>query len=536
MLLLCLAWAAVWPGAQASAAGESPEIQGALAPVVLDGRMLFRVAGVSAFPADARAAAIRKRIEAIARDPSIPPSALRTVPTGAFVTILAGDQEVMGVHEADARPEQVSAQVLALAFRKRMQEAIEEYRSARSPAALRRSVLYSVGATAALLAVGLAVILLGRRMDGLIARRLGHHIQSVGIQSFEILRAERIWATVRVGLRALRALALAAVTLAYLHFVLGRFPWTREAAGDLYDLLMSPLATMGRGLLANVPNAVFLVVLFFVARFVLHLTRLFFEAVAAGSVTLSGFSREWAQPTYRVARLVIVAFALVVAYPYIPGSSSAAFQGISIFLGVLLSLGGSSFIGNMISGYALIYRRAFAVGDRVKIGDVVGDVIELRPQVTHLRSLKNEEVIVPNSEILSHLVVNYSSYARERGLILHTAVGIGYETPWRQVEAMLVMAADRTPGLLREPRPFVLEQALGDFAVQYELNVYCDEPRQMMALYAALHRSILDVFNEYRIQIMTPAYEGDPAEPKLVPREQWHAPPATPVATERPGA
>jgi small-conductance mechanosensitive channel len=174
----------------------------------------------------------------------------------------------------------------------------------------------------------------------------------------------------------------------------------------------------------------------------------------------------------------------------------------------------------------MIYRRTFKIGDRVKIGDVIGDVTEMRLQVTHLRSPKNEEVIVPNSQILGGEVVNYSSYAREGKLILHATVGIGYEVSWRQVEAMLLLAAERTEGLLRDPRPFVHEKALGDFAVTYEINAFCDDAQAMPTRYAALHRSILDVFNEYGVQIMTPAYEGDPEQPKVVPKARWFDAPA----------
>jgi small-conductance mechanosensitive channel len=225
-------------------------------------------------------------------------------------------------------------------------------------------------------------------------------------------------------------------------------------------------------------------------------------------------------------RFGIVAFALVVAYPYIPGSGSDAFKGISIFIGILFSLGSSSAIANIIAGYMLSYRRAFKVNDRVRIGDVTGDVTEVRVQVTHLRTVKNEEVIVPNSSILNNEIVNYSSYARREGLILHTEVGIGYETPWRQVEGMLLLAAERTGGLLRTPPPFVRQTKLGDFAVTYELNAYCADAQQMGPLYTEMHRSILDVFNEYGVQIMTPAYEGDPPEPKIVPKEAWFAKPS----------
>jgi small-conductance mechanosensitive channel len=219
-----------------------------------------------------------------------------------------------------------------------------------------------------------------------------------------------------------------------------------------------------------------------------------------------------------------------VAYPYVPGSGSDAFKGISIFIGVVLSLGSTSAIANIVAGYMMTYRRAFRIGDRVKIGAAVGDVVETRLQVTRLRTVKNEEVIVPNSTILNNEVVNYSSLARNEGLILHPTVGIGYETPWRQVEAMLLEAAGRTRGLMADPPPFVRQASLGDFAITYELNVHCDDPQAMNALYTELHRNILDVFNEFGVQIMTPAYEGDPEQPKLVPKERWFAAPAQPAA------
>jgi len=225
-------------------------------------------------------------------------------------------------------------------------------------------------------------------------------------------------------------------------------------------------------------------------------------------------------------RIGVVAFALVVAYPYIPGSGSEAFKGLSIFAGVLISIGSSSFISNYMAGYTLIYRRLFAVGDRVQIGDVVGEVLETRVQVTRLRTYKNEEVIVPNSTILNSVVTNYSKLAASRGLILHTSVGIGYEVPWRQVEGMLLTAAERTSGVLKEPKPFVLQTGLGDFAVTYEINAYVGGTEQIAQRYDELHANIQDVFNEYGVQIMTPAYEGDPEVPKTVPREQWHAAPS----------
>jgi small-conductance mechanosensitive channel len=346
-----------------------------------------------------------------------------------------------------------------------------------------------------------------------------------------VMRAEQIWTAVRRAFTAIRTLTLAAGVLVYLGVVLAYWPWTRGLSRGLFGLALTPLQVLGLRFVANIPQLVFLAVLFLLVRFTLKIIRLFFEAVQRGTVALSGFDVEWAEPTYKIVRIAVVAFALVVAYPYIPGSESAAFKGVSLFIGILFSLGSSTAISNIIAGYMMTYRRAFRLGERVKIGDTVGDVIQMRLQVTHLRTPKNEEVVIPNSQILSGEVLNYSSLARTHGLLLHTEVGIGYETPWRQVEAMLLEAARRTNGLGTEPRPFVQLKRLGDFAVTYELNAPCVEVTAMNPLYSALHRNILDVFNEYGVQIMTPAYEGDTELPKVVPPKDWYAAPAVAPTT-----
>jgi len=270
-----------------------------------------------------------------------------------------------------------------------------------------------------------------------------------------------------------------------------------------------------------------------VTRYVLRLVLMFFDGIEHGRISVASLDSELAQPTYRIVRLLIVVFAMVVAYPYIPGSDSEAFKGISLFLGLVFSLGSTSIISNILAGYTMIYRRAFRIGDRIQVGEVTGDVLERKLLVTRLRTVKNEEIVIPNSLIMNSNIVNYSTLARGQGLILHTTVGIGYETPWRQVEAMLCMAAERTPGLLAEPKPFVLQKALGDFCVTYEINVYCDQPNAMARLYTDLHRNILDVFNEHGVQIMTPAYVADTPQPKVVPREQWFEAPAEPPSTSQ---
>jgi small-conductance mechanosensitive channel len=527
--------AAQGPGATGGA-GPEAEIAHVTAPVVLDGETLFRVRGASTFPAEERARRISGRIEELARTASIAPEAVQAVPGEDLVNITAGDRFLVAVTDADARLEGLDRRLLAGAYVDRIQSGLRAYRQARHPQVLLRGARRALAATVLLLVAILGLRWAFRRLEARFGQSYEEKIRSVQIQSFEILRAQRLRSAFRAVVRVLRAATAAVLVYLWLQFVLGSFPLTRPLAARLLTLVLDPLSRLGSGLLALLPDLAFLLVLYLVTRWVLGLTRLFFDAVAKGHVTLSGFEAEWALPTYRIVRIGIVAFALVVAYPYIPGSRSAAFQSISIFLGVMFSIGSSSFIANIIAGYSMTYRRAFRLGDRIQVGEVFGDVSEIRLQVTHVRSVKNEEIVVPNSTLLSSNVVNYSALARTRGLILHTTVGIGYETPWRQVEAMLLMAAERTPGLAPEPAPFVLQKSLGDFCVVYEINVYCDAPPEMATLYARLHQNILDVFNEYGVQIMTPAYEGDPEQPKVVPREQWWSAPARPASPDAPGA
>jgi small-conductance mechanosensitive channel len=515
-------------------AGPEAEIAHVTAPVVLDGETLFRVRGASMYPAPERARVISDRIEEVARTAAIAPEAVQVVPDDLILNLVAGDRFLMAVTDADARREAMSRPLLARAFADRIQTALRAYREARRPAVLLRGARRALAAIALLIAALLGLRWVFRKLEARFTGRYEEKIQSVQFQSFEILRAQHLRSAFRAVVGVVRTVTAAVLVYLCLQFVLNSFPVTRPLAARLLTLVLDPVRRLTNGLVNELPDLTFLLVLFVVTRWLLHLTKLFFGAVDKGHVALSGFDPEWALPTYRIVRMVAIAFALVVAYPYIPGSGSAAFQGISIFLGVLFSLGSSSFLSNLIAGYSMTYRRAFHVGDRIQVGDVSGDVTEIRLQVTHLRTVKNEEVVVPNSTLLGSNVVNYSALARSRGLILHTTVGIGYETPWRQVEAMLLMAAGRTQGLLPEPLPFVLQKSLGDFCVVYEINVYCDQPNVMAALYTGLHRNILDVFNEYGVQIMTPAYEGDPEQSKVVPKSKWWSAPARPDAPRAP--
>ncbi len=498
------------------------------ASVVVDGVRLFKVQGISAYPAQERAAAIESRIVDVATDPRLGPESLHIEETALASQIKAGERIVMNVLDVDAALEGAPRTLVAPLYLSKIRDAVVAYRTSRAHPALEWAAMWALGVTAAFAALLALIRWVGRKLDGLLEGRYRQGVAALAARSRDVVNATRLETAVRSTLRAMRAGAYLAVTFVYVRWVLDLFPYTRSIARSLSSYIVDPLLTMWTAFVQKIPDLFFLAVLFVFVRFGLRLVRRFFDSVGAGRIRLASFDPEWATPTYKLVRPLVIGFALVIGYPYIPGSSSDAFKGVSVFLGVMLSLGSSSFISNMIAGYTVIYRRAFRAGDVVKIGEVMGFVTAVRMLDTHVRTFKNENVAVPNSQLLNSHIVNYSALAKTSGVILHTIAGIGYETPWRQVEAMLVEAARRTPGLKTDPPPFVLQLKLDDFCVQYELNAHCGEPLLIFETYTELHRNVLDVFNEYGVQIMTPAYMKDPDSPKVVPPDQRYLSPAKP--------
>jgi len=512
--------------AERRAAAESA-VELPTAPVTVDGVTLFRVRGISSYPAERRAAEIANRIADVAGDRTIPVDSLTVQDTPTASIVVAKGQRLFGVLDADAELEGLTRQLVAQAYRDRVAEAITEFRRDREASTLWKDFYRAAIATVAVLLLVELDRRTLRRVRAAVASRYRSKVQDVRFRTLEIVRGEQLW---NVGQHAVRVVAVLVALVAgyvYLNYVLVLFPWTRALGRSLTSILLQPLKTLATGFLAFIPDLVFLVILTLITRWALRLVRLFFARVARGESELRGFEADWAKPTERIARFAVIAMALVIAYPYIPGSGSEAFKGIGVVVGLMFSLGSASIVGNLVAGLGIAFRRAFRVGDRVRIGETIGEVTQVELLTTYLRSPKNEQIVIPNSLILNNEVVNYSALVRSgAGLIVHTNVGIGYETPWRQVEAMLVQAARRTPGIRAEPEPFVLQRSLGDFAVNYEINAYTDEPRRILGTYSDLHRNILDVFNEYGVQIMTPAYEGDPEQAKVVPRDQWFTSPA----------
>lgn len=511
-----------------SPAPEGSTAEVATAPVILDGRPLFTVRGASSLPAAERAAAISERIVTAADSRDIALTDIVVTPGQFGTEIRAAKTTLMVVTPPDATLEGLPPDVLAQSHRNRIELAVSQYRHDRAPRQLLWDLAAGAAATAVLVAIVLLLRLLFSKGRALLEKLVQARIATLPEGTFQFIQGRQLQDVADGALRGLRALIMLVLFYLWLQFVLGQFPWTRRFSDDLLTFVVDPLVTIGQGMVDYLPNLLFIIILVLITRYGIRLIKLYFGAVERGTASLTNFHPAWALPSYKLVRTLVIGIALVMAYPYLPGSGSEALRGISVFAGLLVSLGASSAVGNVIAGYFNIFGRVFQVGDVIKVGDVFGAVTQIRLLTTRVRTITNEEVTVPNSLIVSGSLVNYSALAKTHGLILHTEVGIGYEVPWRQVHAMLEEAARRTPDVRRDPAPYILERQLGDFAVVYRLNVYADTPLGMVDTYARLHQHILDVFNEYGVQIMTPNYRSDPAELKIVPPNKWYEAPAKP--------
>ena len=369
-----------------------------------------------------------------------------------------------------------------------------------------------VGTLLVILTTAAAVVLFRtlRSFFGMLIRRVaswrGSLIKSVRLKTVEVLSEDRIAEAVRGGFKILKLFSYVALGYFYITILFSFFEFTQTWAGTLVGYIVNPLWNVVGGFVRFLPNLFFILVIAYVTRYVIKLIKLIFDEIGKGTLALPGFYREWADPTYKIVRFLILAFAGIVIFPYLPGSDSPVFKGVSVFLGILFSLGSTSAIANVVAGAVITYMRPFKIGDRVRIADTMGDVVEKTLLVTRVRTIKNVDVTIPNAMVLGSHIINFSSSAQTPGLILHTSVTIGYDTPWQKVHELLIAAAQSTDQVLKEPAPFVLQTSLDDSYVSYELNAYTDEPNTMAKTYSDLHQNIQNKFNEARVEIMSPHY------------------------------
>ena len=284
------------------------------------------------------------------------------------------------------------------------------------------------------------------------------------------------------------------------------FPQTKDLAYKLFSYIWDPIKSIFLGIVEYIPNLFTIFVIWLAVKYLVRLVRYLASEIQSERLKIGGFYADWAMPTFHIVRFLLYAFMIAMIYPYLPGSKSGVFQGISVFVGLIVSLGSSTVIGNIIAGLVITYMRPFKLGDRIKLNDTTGNVIEKTPLVTRIRTPKNEVVTIPNSFIMSSHTVNFSQSARDYGLIIHSEVSVGYDIPWRKTHQLLVEAALNTPGVVDDPRPFVLETSLQDYYPVYQVNAYIKDANQLAQVYSDLHQNIQDRFNEEGIEIMSPHY------------------------------
>lgn len=333
-------------------------------------------------------------------------------------------------------------------------------------------------------------------------------IDSWSITRFNFLSVGRQLFIIQKLLNVLRWVVLFFIVSFSLPFIFNIFPETQIVTQKLINWILSPAKDMGKAILLYLPNVFTIAIIWIVINSLINLLRFFANEIKAGKIQIPGFYAEWANTTFNLLRFILYVFFVIMIFPYLPGSNSPAFQGISVFLGLMLSLGSSSAITNIIAGIVLTYMRPFKIGERIKIGEISGDVIEKTMLNTRLLTPKQEEITIPNSSILSNSIINYSAQKEKDGVIVHTSITIGYDTPWKDIHSAMIEAARRTEGIERSPEPFVLQRALNDFYVEYQVNGFTKVAKRMEQLYSDMHQNIQDVFNERGLEIMSPHYQA----------------------------
>jgi small-conductance mechanosensitive channel len=508
-------------------------------PVVFDGETLFHVTkGLGPFSAEERAQGAQRRLALIADDPFYSSALFKIVPKPTAAEVYYRDHLVGLTTDEDTAATGVTPEDAAAALVQRVDDAVARYRARQAPLAWTRAVVMMGVATVSLALLVVALRRARRRLEGLIETRIAG-APARGTRGL----AAALEKTAPVQLKALRLLyfsALFAVTAVYLGVAFAAVPMTKGYALAVIDYVLDPVRTLWQGFLASVGDLIFIAVVVVLARYAIKGLRWALSEAAAGSLVIPGVSPDWAMLAFKVVRIGVVAMAGVVIYPYIPGSDTEAFKGIGIFAGALFTLGASGMAGNVVGGLALTFAGTFHVGDRVKIGEVVGDVVQTTLMLTRVRSIRNEIVTIPNSTILAGHIVNYSTEARSRGLALVTEVTIGYDAPWRKVHDLLIDAARRTPEILAAPSPYVLQHSLNDYHVSYEIWAYTANATDMFLTYGALHQNIQDSFNEGGVEILSPGYaslrDGNTTTiPASYREERYAAPPFRVQVSDPPG-
>ncbi|WP_291593570.1 mechanosensitive ion channel family protein [Bacteroides sp.] len=476
-------------------------------PVVADGDTLFYLfTKRGGYTPQQRAQMTGAAVEELGKRFNLRPDSVSIDHSDIVSDLMYGNKVLLSLTDQDALWEGVSRDSLAKERRENVISKLHEMKAEHSIWRMAKRILYFV-----LVIVGQYLLFrltnwLFRKLKARILRLKDTKIKPVSIQGYELLDTQK-QANLLVFLASVGRYILMALQLLFtvpLIFII--FPQTEGLAYRLLGYIWNPIRGIFVSIVDYIPKLFTIIVIWYAVKYLVRLVLYLAREVEAGRLKFNGFYPDWAMPTFHIIRFLLYAFMIAMIYPYLPGASSGVFQGISVFVGLIVSLGSSTVIGNIIAGLVITYMRPFKMGDRIKLNDTIGNIIEKTPLVTRIRTPKNEVVTVPNSFIMSSHTVNYSTSAREYGLIIHTEVSIGYDIPWRRVNPLLIEAALNTPGVVDDPRPFVLETSLSDWYPVYQINAYIKDANRMSQIYSDLYQNIQDKFNEAGIEIMSPHY------------------------------
>jgi small-conductance mechanosensitive channel len=478
-------------------------------PVVISRDTLFFVyTKLGSFSPGDRAHVISSRILKLAADYFFNEDSLLVIPAELTLDISYRDEVIMSISDQDALRMNTTKEKLAAGNTAIIANAIKLYKIENSWQTIMKDILLASLVLVALFLIIYSVTKLFKWVKTRIENQRGYKFKGLKIRSYEFLDANRQVTVLFSLINILKWFIILVLIYMSLPVLFGIFPWTVGFGGKLISYFLDPIKKILISLWYYLPNLITIIVLVIFFRYLLRILRYFKNEIAHGNLKIPGFYIDWANPTYQIIRILVIAFMVIVIFPYLPGSNSQIFKGVSVFLGVLFTFGSAGALSNVVAGLVLTYMRAYRIGDRVRIGDATGDVIEKSLLVTKIKTVKNEIVAIPNSTVMSSHTTNFTAEAAEHGLILHTSVSIGYDTSWRKIHELLIKAALATDLIEKDPAPFVLQERLDDFYVCYQINAYTRIANRQQTTYSLLHQNIQDFFNEAGLEIMSSHYSN----------------------------
>ena len=474
-------------------------------PVVVESDTLFRLyAARGGHSALDRAETTSQMIEKIGHDGSLRRDSVYLLDNDTYIDIMYGDKVIMSVTEQDALWHNTTPTILAETLMPIIADKITLLKEENSFwQILKRAALFVLVILFQYLILKL-INYLFRKLRRKIVWLKVHKLKPLVIRDYELLNTKYLCRILIALSRFLRYVVLLLLFIFTVPILFSIFPQTENLALKIFYYIVDPIKMVVKAIVEYIPNLFIIGIIWYCVRYIVKGLRYISHEIQTEKLKLSGFYPDWAEPTFNIIRFLLYAFMIAMIYPYLPGSESGVFQGISVFVGLIVSLGSSTVISNFIAGFVITYMRPFKTGDFIKVNDTVGNVVEKSPFVTRIRTIKNEMVTIPNSFIISSNTVNYSSSARHYGLIIHTVLTMGYDVPWRKVHQLLIEAALDTKGVLEHPTPFVLETELNDNYMCYQINAYIKDADDMPVIMSDLLQNIQDYFNGAGIELFAP--------------------------------